>query len=359
MAEISIDSKDSKVLVDPKNGHFAVGNIDTIIATGKEIADKAFNAWKEFIKNAKTGLTRIIDVDSKKISQMDHEGKPVEEKKMSLNEVGKFSSFLANIGKNIEKGLSKLGKGGKIALVVGAMLATAAMSQQLQAANYVKGGTMADVMKLAKANPGKCYLMEFEDNRGASIATVYDPTGETITALKDGNIFDSVLPPSEKAGFACGVVSPEFQNFINERYDVEVHVINEDTAGKEAAAQNENEGTSIKVAPHLEYKGYKIDAKTAGYYNQDNKFVSFSPKEVEELQKCYDETFDAIKKREIEVPAGMTAQSCASLKTSSLAAKMASEKEKENVLVVSRAENTNTKAKEAEKYLKEKGCIRR
>ena len=45
--------------------------------------------------------------------------------------------------------------------------------------------------------------------------------------------------------------------------------------------------------------------------------------------------------------------------TSSLAAKMASEKEKENVLVVSRAENTNTKAKEAEKYLKDKGYLGR
>lgn len=45
--------------------------------------------------------------------------------------------------------------------------------------------------------------------------------------------------------------------------------------------------------------------------------------------------------------------------TSSLAAKMASEKEKENVLVVSRAENTNPKAKEAEKYLKDKDYIRR
>ena len=48
----------------------------------------------------------------------------------------------------------------------------------------------------------------------------------------------------------------------------------------------------------------------------------------------------------------MTGQSYASLMTNSLAAKMASEKEKENVLVVSRAENT--KAKEAEKYLKDK-----
>lgn len=349
MAELLIDSK---MVVDPNSGDYAVRNKNTIIATAKEIAQKAFDAWKEFFKNAKAGLVHIIDVGSKKVSKMDHEGNTVTERKMSLNEIGKFSSFLANVGKNIEKGLSKLGKGGKVALVVGVMLATAAMSQQLQAAQYVKGGTMADVMKLAKANPGKCYLMEFEDNRGASIATVYDPTGETITALKDGNIFDSVLPPSEKAGFACGVVSPEFQNFINERYDVEIHVINEDTAGKEAAAQNENKETSIKVAPHLEYKGYKIDAKTAGYYNQNNKFVSFSPEEVKKLQKCYDETFDAIKKGEIKLPTGMTGQSYASLMTSSLAAKMASEKEKENVLVVSRAENT--KAKEPEKYLKDK-----
>lgn len=344
MAEILFDSK---MLVDPDSGNYAVRNNDTIIATDPGIANKAFEAMKNVVKNAKTGLTHIFDVGSKKVSKMDHEGNTVAQRKMSLNEIGKFSSFLANVGKNIEKGLSKLGKGGKVALVVGAMLLTAAMSQQLQAAQYVKGGTMADVMKLAKANPGKCYLMEFEDNRGASIATVYDPTGETITALKDENIFDSVLPPSEKAGFACGVVSPECQDFINERYDVEIYVINKDTAGKETAAQNKNENTSINVAPHLEYKGYKIDAKTAGYYNQENKFVSFSPKEVEELQKCYDETFDAIKKGEIKLPAGMTGQSYASLMTSSLAAKMASEKEKENVLVVSRAENTNPKAKEA------------
>ena len=113
-----------------------------------------------------------------------------------------------------------------------------------------------------------------------------------------------------------------------------------ETAGKEASAQNED--TSIKVAPHLEYKGYKIDAKTAGYYNQDNKFVSFTKEEVKELQKCYDETFDAIKKGEIKLPAGMTGQSYASLTTSSLAAKMATEKEKENVLVVSK-DTVNTK----------------
>ena len=79
---------------------------------------------KEFIKNAMTGLTRIIDVGSRKISQMDHEGNPVSQKKMSLNEVRKFSSFLAAVGKNIEKGLNKLGKGGKVAMVVGAMLLT-------------------------------------------------------------------------------------------------------------------------------------------------------------------------------------------------------------------------------------------
>ena len=335
MTEILFDSKDSKVLVDPDSGNYAVRKNDTIIATGKEIADKAFNA----IKNAMTGLTHIFDVGSRKVSKRDHEGNTVAQWKMSLNEVGKFSSFLANVGKNIEKGLSKLGKGGKVALVVAAMLATAAMSQQLQAANYVKGGTMADVMKLAKANPGKCYLMEFEDNRGATIATVYDPTGETITALKDENIFDSVLPPSEKAGFACGVVSPDCQKFINERYDVTVQVINEDTVGKEASVQNENKSTSINVAPHLEYKGYKIDAKTAGYYNQENKFVSFTKAEVEELQKCYDETFDAIKKGEIKLPTGMTGQSYASLMTSSLAAKMASEKE---TRALETRNNTNT-----------------
>ena len=221
MAEILFDSK---MLVDPDSGNYAVRNNDTIIATDPGIANKAFEAMKNVVKNAKTGLTHIFDVGSKKVSKMDHEGNTVAQRKMSLNEIGKFSSFLANVGKNIEKGLSKLGKGGKVALVVGAMLLTAAMSQQLEAAQYVKGGTVADVMKLAKANPGKCYLMEFEDNRGASIATVYDPTGETITALKDENIFDSVLPPSEKAGFACGVVSPECQDFINERYNLCTHL---------------------------------------------------------------------------------------------------------------------------------------
>ena len=333
MAEILFDSK---MLVDPDSGNYAVRNKNTIIATAKEIADEAFKAFK----NAKTGLTHIFDVGCKKVSKMDHEGNIVAQRKMSLNEIGKFSSFLANVGKNIEKGLSKLGKGGKVALVVGAMLLTAAMSQQLQAAQYVKGGTMADVMKLAKANPGKCCLVEFEDNRGATIATVYDPTGETITALKDENIFDSVLPPSEKAGFACGVVSPECQDFINESCDVKVQVINKDTVGKEASVQNENKSTSINVAPHLEYKGYKIDAKTAGYYNQDNKFVSFTKEEVKELQKCYDETFDAIKKGEIPLTAGMTANTHASAVTSRRAVQMALDKE--NVLVVSK-DTVNTK----------------
>ena len=357
MAEISIDSKDSNILVDHDSGNYAVRNKNTIIATGKEIADKAFNA----IKNAMTGLTHIFDVGSKMVSKMDHEGNTVAQRKMSLNEIGKFSSFLANVGKNIEKGLSKLGKGGKVALVVGAMLLTAAMSQQLQAANYVKGGTMEDVMKLAIADPGKCYLAEFENIRGATIAIMYnDGSNEAENNLNEvitAGTFDPNNPPTTTKNITYGVVSDLFQDFLEES-DVTVRVI-EDTAGKEASVQNENKGTSIKVAPHLEYKGYKIDAKTAGYYTQDNKFVSFTKEEVKELQKCYDETFDAIKKGEIPLTAGMTGQSYASLMTSSLAAKMASEKEKENVLVVSRAENTNTKAKEAEKYLKDKGYLGR
>ena len=141
MAEILFDSKDSNILVDHDSGNYAVRNKNTIIATAKEIADEAFKAFK----NAMTGLTHIFDVGSKKVSKMDHEGNTVTERKMSLNEVGKFSSFLANVGKNIEKGLSKLGKGGKVAMVVSAMLLTAAMSQQLQAATYVKGGTMEDI----------------------------------------------------------------------------------------------------------------------------------------------------------------------------------------------------------------------
>lgn len=351
MAEILFDSKDYKTIANPDNGQFAVGNKNTIIATGKEIADKAFKAFK----NAMTGLTRIFDVGSKKVSQMDHEGNPVTERNMSLNEIGKFSSFLANVGKNIEKGLSKLGKGGKVALVVGAMLATAAMSQQLQAAQYVKGGTMEDVLKLAKENPGKCYLAEFENIRGATIAMMYnDGSNEAKNNLNEviaAGTFDPNNPPTTTKNITYGVVSDLFQDFIDES-DLTVRVIKE-TAGKEASAQNED--TSIKVAPHLEYKGYKIDAKTAGYYNQDNKFVSFTKEEVKELQKCYDETFDAIKKGEIKLPAGMTGQSYASLMTSSLAAKMASEKE--NVLVVSRAENTNTKAQKAEKDLEKAGYI--
>ena len=76
------------------------------------------------------------------------------------------------------------------------------------------------------------------------------------------------------------------------------------------------------------------------YYNQDNKFVSFTKTEVEEIQTIYDETVNAIKKGEIKLPTGMTGQSYASLMTSSLAAKMASEKE--NVLVVSK-DTVNTK----------------
>lgn len=344
MAEILFDSKDSKVLVDPKNGHFAVGNKNTIIATGKEIADKAFKAFK----NAMTGLTRIFDVGSKKVSQMDHEGNPVTERNMSLNEIGKFSSFLANVGKNIEKGLSKLGKGGKVAMVVGAMLLTAAMSQQLQAATYVKGGTMEDIAIKAIETPGKAYLAEFENIRDEPILVLFhdgsDKAQEALDALKEAHVIEedyNVTPGKKNPNtyIVSSNVTEEFKNYLKAPgTEIEVHVV--EAAQEQAPKQNENEGTSIKVAPHLEYKGYKIDAKTAGYYNQENKFVYFSPKEVEELQKCYDETFDAIKKREIEVPAGMTAQSCASLKTSSLAAKMASEKE--NVLVVSK-DAVNTK----------------
>ena len=218
---------------------------------------------------------------------------------------------------------------------------------------------MEDVMKLAIADPGKCYLAEFENIRGATIAIMYnDGSNEAENNLNEviaAGTFDPNNPPTTTKNITYGVVSELFQDFLDES-DVTVRVI-KDTAGKEATVQNENKGTSIKVAPHLEYKGYKIDAKTAGYYNQDNKFVSFTKAEVEELQKCYDETFEAIKKREIELPAGMTGQSYASLMTSSLAAKMATAKEKENVLVVSRAENTNTKAQKAEKDLEKAGYI--
>ena len=344
MAEILFDSKDYKTIANPDNGQFAVGNKNTIIATGKEIADKAFKAFK----NAMTGLTRIFDVGSKKVSQMDHEGNPVTERNMSLNEIGKFSSFLANVGKNIEKGLSKLGKGGKVAMVVGAMLLTAAMSQQLQAATYVKGSTMEDIAIKAIETPGKAYLAEFENIRDEPILVLFhdgsDKAQEALDALKEAHVIEedyNVTPGKKNPNtyIVSSNVTEEFKNYLKAPgTEIEVHVV--EAAQEQAPKQNENEGTSIKVAPHLEYKGYKIDAKTAGYYNQENKFVYFSPKEVEELQKCYDETFDAIKKREIEVPAGMTAQSCASLKTSSLAAKMASEKE--NVLVVSK-DAVNTK----------------
>ena len=344
MAEILFDSKDSKVLVDPDSGNYAVRKNDTIIATGKEIADKAFNA----IKNAMTGLTHIFDVGSKKVSKMDHEGNTVTERKMSLNEVGKFSSFLANVGKNIEKGLSKLGKGGKVAMVVSAMLLTAAMSQQLQAATYIKGGTMEDIAIKAIETPGKAYLAEFENIRDEPILVLFhdgsDKAQEALDALKEANVIkeDYNVTPGKKnpnTYIVSSTVTEEFKDYLKAPgTKTKVHVV--EAAQEQAPKQNENKGTSINVAPHLEYKGYKIDAKTAGYYNQDNKFVSFSPKEVEELQKCYDETFDAIKKGEIKLPAGMTGQSYASLMTSSLAAKMASDKE--NVLVVSK-DTVNTK----------------
>ena len=92
---------------------------------------------------------------------------------------------------------------------------------------------------------------------------------------------------------------------------------------------------------------YKIHAgilpafrRESCHYNQENKFVSFSPKEVEELQKCYDETFDAIKKGEIPLTAGMTANTHASAVTSRRAVQMALDKE--NVLVVSK-DTVNTK----------------
>ena len=343
MAEILFDSKDSKVLVDPDSGNYAVRKNDTIIATGKEIADKAFNA----IKNAMTGLTHIFDVGSKKVSKRDHEGNTVAQWKMTENEVGKFSSFLAAVGKNIEKGLSKLGKGGKVAMVVSAMLLTAAMSQQLQAATYVKGGTMEDIAIKAIENPGKVYLAEFENIRDEPILVLFhngsDKAQEALDALKEANVIkeDYNVTPGKKnpnTYIVSSTVTEEFKDYLKAPgTEIEVHVV--EAAQEQAPKQNENKGTSIKVAPHLEYKGYKIDAKTAGYYNQDNKFVSFTKAEVEKLQKCYDETFDAIKKREIEVPAGMTAQSCASLKTSSLAAKMASEKE---TRALETRNNTNT-----------------
>ena len=83
MTEILFDSKDSNILVDHDSGDYAIRKENTIIATAKEIAKKAFDAWKEFFKNAKDGLIHIIDVGSKKIFQWDHEGKPVSQKKMS------------------------------------------------------------------------------------------------------------------------------------------------------------------------------------------------------------------------------------------------------------------------------------
>ena len=293
-----------------------------------------------------TGLTRIFDVGSRKVSKRDHEGNTIAQWKMTENEVGKFSSFLAAVGKNIEKGLSKLGKGGKVAMVVSAMLLTAAMSQQLQAATYIKGGTMEDIAIKAIETPGKAYLAEFENIRDEPILVLFhdgsDKAQEALDALKEANVIkeDYNVTPGKKnpnTYIVSSTVTEEFKDYLKASNKTKVYVV--EAAQEQAPKQIENEDTSIKVAPHLEYKGYKIDAKTAGYYNQDNKFVSFSPKEVEELQKCYDETIDAIKKREIEVPTGMTGQSCASLMTSSLAAKMASEKE---TRALETRNNTNT-----------------
>ena len=64
MAELLIDSK---MVVDPNSGDYAVRKENKIIATGKEIAKKAFDAWKEIFKNAKAGLIHIIDVGSNNV----------------------------------------------------------------------------------------------------------------------------------------------------------------------------------------------------------------------------------------------------------------------------------------------------
>lgn len=328
--------------IDEKSGYFAVGKDDTIFATGKEIVDKAFEAMKNVIKNAQTGLTRIIDVGSRKISQRDHEGNTVAQRKMAEKEVGKFSSFLANVGKNIEKGLSKLGKGGKVAMIVSAMLLTAAMSQQLQAAEYIKGGTIEDVMKLAITNPGKCYLAEYEEARGASVAVIYNDgssqAGETIAALKDANVFDSVLSPHTVNGITYGVVSPEFQDHVD-KSDLTVRIV------KEVEIQENNEKEAVnnattKVAPRLDFNFNKINEKTAGYYNQDNKFVSFSKEEVKDLQAYYDKTFNSVVDGKVSLPTGMTGYSYASALTNAYATDMATQKENAKTAPTQNVQNT-------------------
>lgn len=281
------------MLVDPKNGHFAVGNIDTIIATGKEIADKAFNAWKEFVKNAKTGVTHIFDVGSRNVSKMDHEGKTVSQRKMSLNEVGKFSSFLANIGKNIEKGLKKLGKGGKVALVVGAMLLTAAMSQQLNAAKYVET-SFDEVVKKAAANPGVQYLYQESGSKGFKMMMAITPetkeaSKENLKVWEKGGIISQrdIKPGNQNTCFAIYPLTDEGNRLVEASDDYTVYFNGKNTTetGKNKETGTKQEKSTISISMQTQ-GGILV---SCSYTDPKGKEHTLSGKKLDEAKKIYQE----------------------------------------------------------------------
>ena len=73
----------------------------------------------------------------------------------------------------------------------------AAMSQQLQAATYVKGGTMEDIAIKAIETPGKAYLAEFENIRDEPILVLFhdgsEKAQETLDALKEAHIIKAEM----------------------------------------------------------------------------------------------------------------------------------------------------------------------
>ena len=303
MAELLIDSK---MVVDPNSGDYAVRKENTIIATAKEIAKKAFDAWKEFFKNAKDGLIHIIDVGSKKIFQWDHEGKPVSQKKMSLNEIEKFSSFLGNVGKNIEKGLSKLGKGGKVALVVGAMLLTAAMSQQLNAAKYVET-SFDEVVKKAAANPGVQYLYQESGSKGFKMMMAITPetkeaSKENLKIWEQGGIISQgdIKPGNKNTCFAIYPLTEEGNKLVKESDDYTVYLDGKTTpeTGKNKETGTKQEKSTISIS--LQIKGGKVTADST-YTSPDGKVNKFSDKDIDKINDANKKGIEEARRTAVDI----------------------------------------------------------
>lgn len=290
MAELLIDSK---MVVDPNSGDYAVRKENTIIATAKEIAQKAFDAWKEFFKNAKDGLVHIIDVGSKKIFQWDHEGKPISQKKMSLNEIGKFSSFLGNVGKNIEKGLSKLGKGGKVAMVVGAMLLTAAMSQQLHAAKYVES-SFDEVVKKAAANPGVQYLYQESGSKGFKMMMAITPetkeaSKENLNVWEKGGIISQgdIKPGNKNTCFAIYSLTDEGNKLVEASNDYTVYLDGKTTTetGKNKETGKKQEKSTISISLQFQRGEITSDSTYTDSKGVEHKFTENQRKQLNDENK--------------------------------------------------------------------------